>query len=267
MDAADFHAHVRQVAATRGRRWLGPHAKRCTWQSRRRRRATAQKLLRAWVSEHAADQVPAFATWMLAANVPGAEGALPLFRHAIELPLARDSWRTSQSRLIAASIAHQAAVDGDARRIFSAEDWQSVDLQRQQLIKAQFQASEEEDWLSMELEEICTEKMMEDFQDRLLVMGATAALEYSALDDVPLSIRHGSRGMGGSHGCGGAGSSWGPHLRRRRRFAFRRFHANVAPYAPAHEGASSMHFAPDLTSSAVAARLASRCNPAGRVDI
>ena len=126
MDAVDFHAHVRQVAATQGRRWLGLRAYVRARQSRRRRRATAQQLLRAWVSEHAADQVPAFATWMLAANVPGAEGTWPLFRDAIELPLARDSWRTSQSRLIAASIAHQAASDEDVRHIFSAEDWQSL---------------------------------------------------------------------------------------------------------------------------------------------
>ena len=116
MDMADILANLWGVACAHGRRWLGPRACARVRTAQRRRRARAQKLLRAWVSTHAVDDEPAYATWMLAANVPGAERALTWFCDAIELPLVRDSWRTSENRLIAASIAHHASKDEESHQ-------------------------------------------------------------------------------------------------------------------------------------------------------
>ena len=140
-------------------------------------------------------------------------------------------------------------------------------LQNSWLIKARYQASEDEDLLLLEVAELSRAKIQEHVEERLHLWGNAAVQEYSDLDDVPLSIRLCAASGGGSHGRGGAGSSWGPQLSQRRRFAFRRFHDNVAPYASAHVGISSMRFAPDLTSSTAAARLTSRPNPAGRVEM
>ena len=126
MDMADFRAYLRCVSFSHGRRWLGPRTcerirtMRRGWQ--RRRRARAQMSLRAWVSKHAVDEAPEYATWMLSANVPGSDRALAWFRDAIELPVARDSWRTSENRLIAASIAHHAARDEEIAHHASQDD-------------------------------------------------------------------------------------------------------------------------------------------------
>ena len=275
MDAADLRAHARGVACVQGHRWLGPRACVRIRTVRRRRRARAQRLLRGWVSAVAAvDDVPAYATWMLSADVPGADRALAWFRDAIELPLARDSWRTSEDRLIAASIAHHTALDEESQQAaaVAAEESQqaaavAAAAKRQEHIKAIFQASEAQDLFTLEVDDLCRRKRVEDWDDLLFVLGHAAVQKYNFLDDVPQSILLHPPPGGGSHGCGGVGSSWGPQLSRPRRFAFRRFHDNVAPYAPAHAGISSMRLSPDLSSSTVGARLTSRPNPAGPVEI
>ena len=173
MDASDLRAHQRHVACVQGHRWLGPRANKRIRQSRTRRRARAQRLLRRWVSEHAAGEVPTFATWMLSANVPGADRALAWFRDAIELPLARDSWRTSQDRLIAADIAHQTTLDEDARGKAAAAKFARAAV-REGLIKARYQASEEEDLLLLEFAERNRAKIQEHVEERLHLWGNAA---------------------------------------------------------------------------------------------
>ena len=249
---------------------LGPRAERFARGAPRRSRAEASRArararaqLRRWVTAHAGSDAPAVARWMVSAGMPGADEALQWMRDAIELPLATDTWRTSQASLIAASISHSAAVDR--------ETWDAAaevkDAADEQYIKAIFQASEAEDWLMLQVDELCRDKRQEDWEDRLLVMGHAAVDKYSSLDDVPHSIRTHSPRVSGSHGHGGSGASWGPRVSRRRRLALPHSHENVAPYEPAHVGISSMRFVPDLTSSRLAATLTSRPKAIARIEI
>ena len=258
-----------------GRRWLGPHPDLHIRPapkprgSTRRARARARAMLRSWVAEHAREGVPAVAGWMVSANFPGADRALQWLRDAMELPLETDTWRTSQSCLIAASIAHgdashQEACSAAAVAVLEAAEAEDAASERWR--KACFQISEEQDLAMLEVDEICRNKCLEDWEDRLVVMGQAAVDKYSSLDDVPQSIRMHIK-VSGSRGCGGSGASWGPRVSRRPRFRLLSFHENVAPYEPAHVGVSSMRFVEDLTSSIAACRLISRAKPINRIAI
>ena len=283
MDAADRSAALRRALCFKGRRWLGPRAsvrvRRAPSRYKRQvSRSWARALLKAWVAEHAGSGAPASAGWMATNNLPGADRAMEWLRDAIELPLASDTWCTSQARLIAASISHSCAVQReslDAAADAAQDAMDAADAAREQSLKANFQVSEIQDLAALELEELCRDKRQEEWEDRLLVMGHAAVDQYSPLHDVPLSIllrsqrASGSRGCGdcGSRGGGESGASWGPRVSRNRGFALPAFHENVAPYAPPHVGISSMRFVPDLTSSRVPTRLTSRPKAAARIEI
>ena len=259
MDVAHRRAAARRALRLTARRWLGPRAWVRVLLAQKRARARARAQLKAWVAAHAGSGAPASAGWMVSTNVPGADRALEWMRDAMELPLATDTWRSSKSCLINASISHS-----DAAAVAAQE---AKDIARAQWIKANFQASEEEDLLLLEVDELCREKRQDDWEDMLYLMGYDAVVNYSPLDDVPLSIRTRSLRASGSHGCGGSGASWGPRLRRRHWFASPAFHENVAPYEPAHVGIESMRFVPDLTSSRVPLRLTSRPKAIRRIEI